>query len=615
MKYLLFILVTATLLSPAQEIERFDKRQSDIGFAVKTLNEVSDLNIIYTKAAAEADSPPLVLKKIHSLQILKVICSIANVAYSYDAALGIYTIKTLAEYRDQIPYSDKEITKQFKVDPLNLDILGGGLEDLYGERLYLSQGYEVVQENLKESSLDSGSNNNGNNSNGNNSNGNNSNGNNSNGNNSNGNNSNGNNSNGNNSGRRTRRESSKRFELDFTVPMNVELEELIKNSDVKTRQSAIAKYINRIRRDEPEISVTLNQEHSHLIVRSVDLNALEEIGAYIVLNNKKVPQVLLEVKILELTINDDFKSVFDVSITDPLSNTATNLTSTGEDFLGLFPGGILGNDGQTITRGSATLAYEYLGQKVAARIELLKRDNLVETLATPLLIATNNREGEIQIVNNDVFIDNFEFQDARLDPNGNVIQTARLLTTFSQDDVGLTLRIKPQIHDDNTVTLTVYQEDSTKITNGAKIPIAINGVIEDRFIDIKSEKSIHSTVTAKDKTVIAIGGLVRTENVSNVSKVPILGDIPLLGYFFTSENTENVKKEIVLLITPHIMYNTKESVDKSKDVMKKISDHKFHEGGQKAIDSKNSHLKEYKDPKLNTIRDFVKDPNGTIKGE
>ena len=332
------------------------------------------------------------------------------------------------------------------------------------------------------------------------------------------------------------------------------------------------------------------------------MGAFKIIEDYIQQLNQDVPQILLEMKILELTIGDDFSSVFDYSIQDPFGNSATNLTNTGDDFLQLNPGSTFGPDSSSIARGFGTFAYEMISQRVAARIELLKQDNMVETLATPILIATNNRVGEIKIVTNEVFIEGFTYEEAETDDNGNITNPATLVTDISQEDVGLTLRIKPQINQDDSVSLTIYQEDSSKISDGAKIPVAIAGVLQDQFIDIKSEKTISSTVIARDNTMIAIGGLVRTENSTTESKVPVLGDIPALGYFSKDEVTNNVKKELVLLITPHIMRSGADGYNKSKTLLDKTSDHNFHDKGQKGLDEKNSNIKEYKKPTKNPIR-------------
>ena len=225
-----------------------------------------------------------------------------------------------------------------------------------------------------------------------------------------------------------------------------------------------------------------------------------------------------------------------------------------------------------------------------------------------MLIATNNRVGEIQFTRDEVFTTGFEYTSAQTDDSGNVTIPAVLTTETQQEEVGLILRIRPSINEDNTVTLSVYQEDSSKISDGGKIPVSIDGTLQDQLIDIKNETTTQTTVIARDNKMIAIGGLVRTENVTSTSKVPVLGDIPLLGYFFRDEVTNNRKTELVLLITPHIAKNSDESHTKSIRLIGKTSDHNFHEKGQKGLDEKNSNLKEYKNPTKNPIRDFIKDP-------
>ncbi|MCH2207562.1 MAG: hypothetical protein MK132_17025 [Lentisphaerales bacterium] len=524
------------------------------------------------------------MKNRTAKEILTIVSALSRVAYSYDKSLKIYTLKTFEDYRDEIPLIEEPLIKNFRADSLTLKNIAKGLEDLYDSRIILSEGLEIEEDPISGSTFQSNTNT---------------------------------------SNNRTSRSSSnsnnsltlnsKRFNVNFNSTMNNALENIIATADDDQIQAAINKYINSIRKDEPDIYVTLNQEHSIISVRTEDNNAMEQISDYISANIQSVPQVLLEMKILELTIGDDFSSVFDYSIDDPLKNTATNLSGTGEDFLQINPGNTFSPDGIGFDRGQATLAYEFISGRVAARIELLKQDNLVETLATPILIATNNRIGEIKVVSNEVFVEGFEYEEAETDSNGNITNPATLTTEIRQEDVGLTLRIRPRINVDNTIALAIYQEDSSKITNGAKIPVSIAGVLQDQFIDIKSEKTISSTVIARDNTMIAIGGLVRTENSTAESKVPVLGDIPGLGFFFRDEVTTNVKKELVLLITPHIIYNSDKGKEKSQKLLKNISDHKFHNEGQNGVDKKNSNLEQYKNQTNDSIRDFIKDPVSTVE--
>ena len=577
--YLITILAVSLPIN-AQNIEHFEFRKSKLSYVTKVLSEVSDLDIICSPAIASNEVQSITLKNRTAKEILTIISALSGVAYSYNKNLQIYTLKTFEDYRDEIPFIEEPLIKNFKADPLTLKSIAKGLEDLYDSRIQLSEGLEIEEDPISGSTFQSS------------------------------NNTNSSSSQRSSSSSNNLTSNSKRFNVDFNSTMNNALESIIAKAEDNQIQAAINNYINSIRKDEPEIFVTLNQEHSLISVRTEDSNAITHISEYISANIQSVRQVLLEMKILELTIGDDFSSVFDYSIDDPFKNSATNLSGTGEDFLQVNPGNTFNPDGIGFDRGQATLAYEFISGRVAARIELLKQDNLVETLATPILIATNNRIGEIKVVSNEVFVEGFEYEEAETDSNGNITNPATLTTEIRQEDVGLTLRIRPRINEDRTITLAIYQEDSSKITNGAKIPVSIAGVLQDQFIDIKSEKTISSTVIARDNTMIAIGGLVRTENSTAESKVPVLGDIPGLGYFFRDEVTTNVKKELVLLITPHIIYNSDSGKEKSQKLLKDISDHKFHDEGQKGIDKKNSNIEKYKNPPNNSIRDFVKDPLG-----
>ncbi|NQZ58766.1 MAG: hypothetical protein HRT88_15040, partial [Lentisphaeraceae bacterium] len=152
--------------------------------------------------------------------------------------------------------------------------------------------------------------------------------------------------------------------------------------------------------------------------------------------------------------------------------------------------------------------------------------------------------------------------------------------------VGTKLKIMPSIKKDNTVTLYIELETSSKIINGGKI--FFDGA--DRNIDTKSERKITATVLAKDRHTIAIGGLITTSYEDTIDKTPILGDIPLLGFFFRKEIKKEVKKEIVLLITPYIMNDATEGEHVTGDVMNKNSNHSFHTEGVNGIDKKNKNL-------------------------
>ena len=596
---LLFLFIGSSF---AEKIKRFEVKDADVNFVTRLLNEISELSIISSPEAGKAKTPAILLKNKDIKQILSIICKTTNLAYSFDKTLDVYTIQTLNEYRDGLKYSDVNLTRHFKIKPLNLEMIGNGLEELYGNRLYLSYGLEVEQEGgqglsgfgnsgLGNSNIsNSGFGNTGNL----------------------GSNSNqvnntrsnqanntqfsrnvGSNSRG--GGRRTTTGNSKRFELDFTTDIALDIEKIKQETEKEKLQEALGLYLSTIRKDEPEIVVTLNQEHSQLTVRTVDTLAMKEISDYIAELNKDVPQILLEMKILELTLGDGFTSSFDYQLNDnPNPGDALNL-------------------GDVTKNLTSTLTYNTLHSNLQARIQLLKNNNQLEVLATPILMSANNRHALFNVVDQDLLLEGFSTGTRNVALGNNVTGTEVFsIPDYTTTNIGLSLSILPRIIDKNKLTLTIQQSSSDKKVGNTAIQFLVGDDLEQRNIDIRTERSITQTVKALDGKTIAVGGLVDTRNETKEEKVPILGDIPLLDFFFKEEVTTSVKTELILLITPHIIYS-EEDLKKSKDLIKKLSDHKFHEGGQKIIDGKNTTIKEYRNPTKNPIRDFVRDPKEILK--
>ena len=567
-------------------------------YSLRLLNEISDTSIVSTPEAGKIVSPPVLLKNKCLPEIISIICKMTNQAYTYDKTLDVYTIKTLKEYRNSLKYYDLVLTDHFKVKPLNLDIIGSGLEDLFGDRLYLSYGLEVKDEQLGisgvgsssgSSSFGSSNRNNSNN--------------------------NRNNNNDNDSGTRSSRNNQNnssqssggrgngaqiarnkdRFELEFTTEIVEDIEKIRREVEEDKIQETLSFYLRKIRKDELPIIVTLNQEHSQITVRTIDPLAMLEISELIEELNKDIPQILLEMKILELNLGDGFTSTFDYQITDkPSSGDVLNL-------------------GDVTKNLASSLTYDTLHTNLQARIQVLRNNNQLEVLATPILMSANNREAIFEVVDEDLLLEGFSTGTRNVALGNNVTGTEVFaIPEYVTTDIGLTLGILPKIIDKNKLTLTISQASSDKKVGATAVQFLVGDTLEERNIDIKSERAITQTVKAVDGRTIAIGGLVDTRNETKEVKTPILGDIPLLGYFFREEVTSNVKTELILLITPHIIYS-EDDLKKSKELMKKLSDHKFHEGGQKAIDDKNSTIKEYRNPTKNPIRDFVKDPKEAFK--
>jgi general secretion pathway protein D len=158
-------------------------------------------------------------------------------------------------------------------------------------------------------------------------------------------------------------------------------------------------------------------------------------------------------------------------------------------------------------------------------------------LSTPNLITLDNEEAKIVVGENVPFI------------TGQYTNTGTGTTspfqTIERKDVGLTLRIRPQIGENGTVRLTIFQESSNVIA--ANVPGTTNAG------PATTKRSIESTVVVDDGQIIVLGGLMQDSYEDGRSKVPVLGDLPVLGGLFRSETRTREKRNLMLFLRPVIM--------------------------------------------------------------
>jgi general secretion pathway protein D len=187
-----------------------------------------------------------------------------------------------------------------------------------------------------------------------------------------------------------------------------------------------------------------------------------------------------------------------------------------------------------VVRGQVTIPGVGTVLNLAMLARALETDAKANILSTPNLLTLDNEEAKIVIGQNLPFI------------TGQYAQTGSATTatpfqTIERRDVGLTLRVKPQVSEGGTVRLQIYQEASAvrDTTNPA-------GPVTDK-------RSIESTVLIDDGQIVALGGLVQDDVRSGVEKVPILGDIPLLGLLFRYETRKQTKTNLMVFLRPVVL--------------------------------------------------------------
>jgi general secretion pathway protein D len=174
----------------------------------------------------------------------------------------------------------------------------------------------------------------------------------------------------------------------------------------------------------------------------------------------------------------------------------------------------------------------YLG----ALAHFLENTGDANVLSTPNLLTVDNEEAQIIIGNNVPFVTGSYANST----GGNTVNP---FTTVERKDVGLMLRVRPQISENGTVKLTLYQEVSQVDGN----------TLSDRNGPTTSKRSIESTVLVNDGSVIVLGGLLEDRYAMGQDKVPLMGDLPLVGGLFRNENRSRRKTNLMVFLRPVVI--------------------------------------------------------------
>jgi general secretion pathway protein D len=158
-------------------------------------------------------------------------------------------------------------------------------------------------------------------------------------------------------------------------------------------------------------------------------------------------------------------------------------------------------------------------------------------LSTPNLVTLDNEEARIVVGQNVPFI------TGQYTNTGT--GTSSPFQTIERKDVGITLKIKPQIGENGTVRMTIFQESSSVATTTA--------VGTDNAGPTTNKRSIESTIVVDDGQIVVLGGLIEDNYTTNRSKVPILGDIPYLGALFRSESRDRKRTNLMVFLRPVVM--------------------------------------------------------------
>ena len=180
----------------------------------------------------------------------------------------------------------------------------------------------------------------------------------------------------------------------------------------------------------------------------------------------------------------------------------------------------------------------------------------INVLSTPQILTSDNEEAEIVVGENVPFISKRE---------RDITTTNTVLSSIERKDVGITLKITPQITEGDYVKLDMYQEISSVKESAETILTTVGPTT--------SKRSTKTSVVVRDSQTVVIGGLMQEKDEESTEKLPVLGDIPLLGWLFKHKSISKNKTNLLVFITPHIV--------KDSTQLSKITDEKNKEFSMK----------------------------------
>lgn len=184
----------------------------------------------------------------------------------------------------------------------------------------------------------------------------------------------------------------------------------------------------------------------------------------------------------------------------------------------------------------------------AALFSLNEFRGAVNVLSTPQILTSDNKEAEIVVGENVPFISKRE---------RDITTTGTVLSSIERKDVGIKLKITPQITEGDYVKLDIEQEISALKQEPTEILINIGPTT--------TKRSTKTSVVVKDNQTVVIGGLMQERDEENLTKVPLLGDIPILGWLFKYKSISKKKTNLLVFLTPRVVKEAENLARITKD--------------------------------------------------
>ena len=292
---------------------------------------------------------------------------------------------------------------------------------------------------------------------------------------------------------------------------------------------------------QADVSIRADESLNSLIITAPP-SVLSTIKGVIAKLDVRRAQVLVEALIVE--VNEDLSRDLGVEWRSNNRDGGPESVFGGfSSFPGTVPSFNADDDGNVTLGRGLSLGY-FKGNDLRSIVRALEGEANANILSTPSILAMDNEEAKILVGESVPFITGAQSRQGDGDP----------FQTIQRQDIGVVLKIKPHINNSDSVTLEIEQTvESIAQTDAATADIVTN------------KREISTRALIDNNQILVLGGLIRDEIVESESKVPILGNIPLIGRAFKSTSSKVVKKNLMVFIHPVILRDTKSSFEATRD--------------------------------------------------
>jgi general secretion pathway protein D len=322
--------------------------------------------------------------------------------------------------------------------------------------------------------------------------------------------------------------------------------------------------LNRLSED----TKILSDERSNSILlmgEKADIAAIKEVIATL---DVMLEQVMIEAAIFEVTLGDDLRAGIDWLY------RSDDKTKIG----GWDGANLITNTVGNVAAQALTYYQNITGINTEIAINLAASDSNVRLLSTPVIITTDNTEARLSVgEQRPIVTSTSSFANSSGTQSSN----------YEYKDIGINLTVTPRINPQRVVVMEVLQQadqvGGTVSIDGNDVPIIFN-------------REFEAQISVPDRGTIALGGLINSETRDAVTKIPILGDIPLIGhYLFSSTSKQNTQTELIVLLTPYVMANLEESQQQTERLYDSI-DMKESDWPEKEWSGSSLQFREKEDP-------------------